>query len=155
MSTEAGPPDYEEPVFGQRLLARVADVVLMAPLVLAARFVVDGQGGAALALAVVTAYEVGMVALGGRTVGKALFGTRIVDVRTGRPPIPLQAVLRWATVAAGAVLVLLVPALAGVEVVWLWLVVLPLLKGPLHQGVHDRVARTVVVADVIEEEIAI
>lgn len=155
MSAEPGPPDYEEPVFGQRLLGRLVDVLLMAPVVAAARFLVDGRGGAAVALALVTAYEVGMVAVGGRTVGKALLGTRIVDARTGAAPIPLQAVLRWGALAAGAVVALLVPAIEGVQVAWIWIVVLPVLKGPLHQGLHDRLARTVVVADVVEEEIAI
>lgn len=155
MSAEAGPPDYEEPVFGQRLLGRLADAVLMLPVVAVVGFLVEGRGGAALALAAVTAYEVGMVSATGRTVGKVLLGTRIVDARTGAPPIPLQAVLRWSVLAGGAFVALLVPALDGIQAVWALLVVLPVLRGPLHQGVHDRVARTVVVADVIEEEIAI
>ncbi len=155
MSAAAGPPDYEEPVFGQRLLGRLADTVLMVPVVAVVGLLVDGRGGAVLALAAITASEVGMVSVGGRTVGKVLLGTRIVDARTGAPPIPLQAVLRWAVLAAGAVVALLVPALDAIQAGWVLLVVLPVLRGPLHQGVHDRVARTVVVADVIEEEIAI
>lgn len=155
MDDDAGPPDFLEPVFGQRLLARVVDLVAMAVPVLLLTWAVGGRGGRALAVAAVTVYEVVAVSVAGRTIGKALFGTRVVDATTGAPPIPLQAALRWGTLGGGAFVVLLVPALEGLEAAWFWIAALPAISGPLHRGLHDRVARTIVTADAVDEEIAI
>lgn len=149
------PPGFLEPVFGQRLLARLVDGIVMAVPVLLLTWAVGGRGGRALAVTAVTTYELVGVGLGGRTIGKALFGTRVVDARTGAPPIPLQAVLRWLVLGGGAFVALLVPALEGIELLWFWVVVLPVMRGPLHRGLHDRVARTIVTADAIEEEIGL
>ncbi|WP_195210555.1 RDD family protein [Actinomarinicola tropica] len=157
MSAEpaGAPPGFLEPVFGQRLLARLVDGIVVAGPVLLLTWAVGGRGGRALAVAAVSLYEVVAVSVAGRTVGKALFGTRVVDARTGAAPIPLQAVLRWMVLAGGAFVALLVPALEGLEVVWFWIAVLPVMSGPLHRGLHDRAARTIVTADAIDEEIAI
>lgn len=152
---DGAPPGFLEPVFGQRLLARVVDGTIVVVPVLLLTWAVGGRGGRALAVAAVTVYEVVAVSVGGRTIGKALFGTRVVDARTGVPPIPLQAAIRWAVLGGGAFVALLVPALEGIEVPWFWLAALPVMSGPLHRGFHDRASRTIVTADAIEDEIAL
>lgn len=149
------PPGFLEPVFGQRLLARVVDLLVVLVPVLVLTWAVEGRGGRALAVAAVTLYEVAAIGLAGRTIGKAVFGTRVVDAVSGGPPITLQAVLRWSVLAGGAYLALLVPALEGIEAPWFWIAAMPLVSGPLHRGFHDRAARTIVTADAIDEEIAI
>jgi uncharacterized RDD family membrane protein YckC len=141
-----GPPFYREPTFGQRLLARLIDLVALLPLSLLAGAVAAGRASTLLAMALTGSYEVGFVATRGRTLGKVVVGTQVVDRSTGVMPTPRQAVLRWLVVAGGSLLALAVtdPDLGELGGIWALVVLLPILRPPLHRGVHDIVAGTVV-----------
>jgi uncharacterized RDD family membrane protein YckC len=83
-------------------------------------------------------YEIVPIALWGRTPGKVVVGTRVVGMDDGRVPGWKRSLLRWA-----------LPALAWrIKVVgWVLPLVLrgTLVTDPLRQGVHDKLAGTIVV----------
>ena len=100
---------------------------------------------------VVAAYQIVSVALSGRTIGKLVAGTRVVALGSGATPGWSPAVLRWAVPAIVSLGSLiqgdglvggLASMLSGVVTI---VVYVGLLKEPLRQGVHDKVAGTVVV----------
>jgi uncharacterized RDD family membrane protein YckC len=143
------PPFYREPTFGQRLLARLIDLVVLVPLGVLASAVADGRASALVGIVLTGLYEVGFVARQGRTLGKVMLGTQIVDRSSGALPGLRQAALRWLAVAAGSLLALVITesslnVLEGVWSLWALVVLLPILRPPLHRGVHDIVAGTVV-----------
>jgi uncharacterized RDD family membrane protein YckC len=85
------------------------------------------------------AYELVPTALWGRTFGKALLGLRVEPIaQPGRPPGFARAFVRWLVTAA----ILTVPyvGLLGYLVVVGWVLV-----DPRRQGLHDKLAGTVVV----------
>ena len=99
----------------------------------------------------VAAYEIVGVALWGRTIGKLVASTRVVALESGSTPGWSQACLRWAVPAivslgarfqgnglAGG----LASMVSGVLTI---VVYVGVLREPLRQGVHDKVAGTVVV----------
>jgi uncharacterized RDD family membrane protein YckC len=80
-------------------------------------------------------YEALPTAAWGRTLGKALFGLRVVDRRSKRPPALARSLVRWLTYQLSMLL------LVGV---------FGLLRGltdrPWRRGWHDRAGRTLVAA---------
>lgn len=130
-----------------RFVARVADVVLIllptwligVPLLLGW----VGDSGTtvvvvfALGWAVVVGYEAWLTAATGQTVGKRAVGIRVVDVESGAPPGRNASLLR---AALPPILGILIPAFGWV-IPYLWAV-----WDPHRRGLHDRLARTRVVA---------
>jgi uncharacterized RDD family membrane protein YckC len=89
----------------------------------------------ALVLAVV---EIVPTALWGRTPGKAMLGTRCVDIDTGGPPGMIRSLFRG----------LLLHAWVGIPIVGWMLptaIVVTTVLAPSGRGVHDRLAGTLVV----------
>jgi len=83
------------------------------------------------------AYHIGFTVSFGQTPGKMLMGTRVLKERTARIPDLGSAALRW--VVPGIFVFL--PGVSVISVViYGWL-----LFDGLRRGLHDRVARTVVV----------
>ena len=141
---------------GRRLLGAAVDVAVWTIMDLGLTYSVlsgddAGVAHAVMMPAVTAAYEIVSVALWGRTIGKLVAGTRVVALESGAIPGWSRAILRWAVpwiaglgpfipedgLAAG-----LVAAAAGVLTIFVYV---GLLKEPLRQGVHDKVAGTVVV----------
>jgi uncharacterized RDD family membrane protein YckC len=140
------PRGYREPTFGQRLLARLVDGLVLLPLVALMGLGLDGRARAGVVLLVGAAYEIGLVARDGRTLGKRALGLRIMAVADGALPTPRQAGWRWLVPAAGSLVALLLPGLGALTGLVPLAVYLPILHGPLHRGLHDRVAGTIVSA---------
>jgi len=138
------PPGFVEPTFGRRIGGALVDLAVLFVPVLLLRSGLEGGLGATAALVVVAAYHVVLTARDGRTLGKAAVRTKVVDVDTGAVPSLGQAARRWLTVIAGSLVAAVIPALDLVAAIYGLVVLLPILSGPLHRGIHDRVASTVV-----------
>ena len=141
---------------GRRLLGAVVDGAIWLAVGTGLSYAGLFGDGAAVARAVtmagvIAAYEIVSVALWGRTIGKLVAGTRVVALESVATPGWSRAVLRWAVPAivslgsrfqgdglAGG----LAAMVSGVVTI---VVYIGLLKEPLRQGVHDKVAGTVVV----------
>jgi uncharacterized RDD family membrane protein YckC len=125
---------------GRRAAARAVDAGLLAGAGLAVGGVTGfGVGWFAFQLLLVAAYLVGLDTRLGTTVGKALFGLRVVggDGRDRRPTVA-EAARREAFVLLGAV-PFLGPVLGPVA----WSVVAwSIHRDPRGQGIHDRFAGT-------------
>jgi uncharacterized RDD family membrane protein YckC len=146
---EGAPPGFVEPMFGQRLLAALVDGLLLGGvgLLLRAAFGLPRNELVVVAtMAMAAAYSIACTTLTGRTVGKRVLGTRVVDATTGRPPHVGAATTRWLVISGGAVVVGLAPAFEPLAGVWCLVALLPILGRPLHRGLHDRAAGTVVTA---------
>ena len=92
-------------------------------------------------------YAVPSTAASGRTFGKLAVGTRVVALRTLRPPRLTISLLRWA-VLAGPTVVLHAAANGsewGIASLATAVVVAPILWDVLRRGLHDRAAGTVVI----------
>jgi uncharacterized RDD family membrane protein YckC len=83
-------------------------------------------------------YTVLLTKLKGQTLGKMAVGIKVVHTLDGSLPTWGHAIARWALPAAAA----LVPSVGGL--CWL-LIYLWILWDPNRQGLHDKVAKTVVV----------
>jgi uncharacterized RDD family membrane protein YckC len=92
-------------------------------------------------------YVVPSTAAHGRTLGKLAAGTRVVDVRTMRPPAPRLSLLRWAVLAGPTIVLALVAGDARTGVAWLGtsVVLAPITWDVLRRGLHDRAAGTLVI----------
>ena len=90
-------------------------------------------------LAVTAVYQIGFIVWRGQTPGKMAAKTKVVDEETGALPGPGPAAARWLIPAAGQFLPGVVSFVA-LFVTYGWL-----LRDPRRQGIHDKVARTVVV----------
>jgi uncharacterized RDD family membrane protein YckC len=95
-------------------------------------------------------YFVGLWTSGLRaTLGMRLLGLRILGAATAGPLSINDAVLRWLALTGALAILALVPGVGAYIgfVVLLWTLVLLISTGthPLHQGLHDRWARSVVV----------
>lgn len=132
---------------GRRLGARLLDGLVLLPVtfVLIGLFadvrlddaILDVPGWVRWALwLVVVGYEVVLIALSGQTIGKRWMGIRVVDAVTGAVPNLDQSVRRALPSMLGAV-----PIIGGVA----FLLYLPALWDPRRQGLHDRLAATIVV----------
>jgi len=141
------PPHFLEPSFGQRLVARLVDAVIVISVVTVLGVVAEGRARAAGGLVLAALYEIILVSRRGQTVGKMALGIRIVDRSTGSRPSVGQAVTRWLAVAAGSLVALVVPAVGTIAAVYTVVVLVPVLGPPLHLGLHDRAARTIVTSE--------
>jgi uncharacterized RDD family membrane protein YckC len=142
------PPWFAEPTFGQRLLAAIVDGLLIGGVALGFDRLLGG-GSRFLPPLIVALYTVGAVALTGRTVGKRLLGLRVADLVDGTTPDLRAATIRWAVPAAPALasaLLQLSGPVAGSLSLLTLVVYLGILRGPLHRGLHDHAAGTVVSA---------
>ena len=138
------PPGFVEPTFGQRLVARLIDAVVVLPAIVVIAAVTNGVVRGALGLAGVATYEIALVARRGQTLGKMAMGTRIVDRTSGALPSVQQAAARWIVLIAGSVVALLIPEIEPFEILYTLAVLVPVLRPPLHRGLHDLAAGTVV-----------
>jgi uncharacterized RDD family membrane protein YckC len=98
-----------------------------------------------IGVTIIALYRIGLVATRGRTIGKALVGTRVADATTGGMPAIDQATLRWLLEGGVAAFISLVVgvrtpigAFAGIAVL------LPIVLRPDRRGLHDLAARTIV-----------
>jgi uncharacterized RDD family membrane protein YckC len=144
------PVGFRAPTFGQRLLGRLIDTVVLMVLVtvaiaLASMVATDGMLPV-VGLLVAAAYEIVLVALRGQTVGKMAMGTCIIDRDSGALPYLGQATTRWLVVAAGSLAATALPLLEPVVPVYAVVVLGPILQRPLHRGLHDRASGTLVTA---------
>jgi uncharacterized RDD family membrane protein YckC len=131
---------------GRRLAARLLDGLVLSPILLVLLAIFGtGPSGATLQLpdavyriywVVAVAYEIGMIALRGQTVGKRWMGIAVVDATTGAVPNLDQSARR-----AAPVLIQIIPFI-GIFGVVFWLTAL---WRPRRQGLHDSLAATVVV----------
>jgi uncharacterized RDD family membrane protein YckC len=135
-------PDwFVEPTFGQRVLARLLDgLVLLVPATLLV--VLPGTATLVVGFVLHAVYETMLVARNGQTLGKAALGLRVVDADEGTTPSVAQAITRWALLLGIPTLLTLGPRPAGLayDVVLFALVLRP----PLHRGPHDYAAGTIV-----------
>jgi uncharacterized RDD family membrane protein YckC len=88
--------------------------------------------------AVALVYEVVMIALLGRTVGKMAMGTRVVRLVDGERP-------GWSDATMRALVPLSLGAIPRVGIVLAVLVYSMAMWNPLRQGLHDKAAGTLVV----------
>lgn len=133
--------------FGARFGARTVDGLILVVPQLVLWSVLGLSGGAILAISAVVsaAYEIPQLALRGQTVGKRLFGVRVVSIHGGGNPLWPQAFVRWALPSILAVSP--APALRDVAGLWAIAVYLPLFFDPFRRGLHDRAAGTRAVRD--------
>ncbi len=135
---------YVEPTFGQRLIARVIDALITLIAAPVIRPVVHGRARAGVAIVLVAAYEIYFVSTRGRTPGKMAMGTQVFDASSGATPTFQQATVRWLTVIAVAIVAVPVSAVGWVAGLYTIVVLAPVLRPPLHRGLHDLAAGTVV-----------
>ena len=124
---------------GPRAAARAVDTVLLAGTGLALGAVIGfGYNWFAVQLVLVVTYLVGLTAIRGATLGKALLGLRVVAGNGYRRPTAAEAAKREAFALIGAVPVVgpLLALVGWSAVAW-----------SIHKGdaIHDRVAGTDVV----------
>ena len=142
---EGAPDWFVEPTFGQRLLAAFVDGFLflgIATLLLRLPLGLATQRG--LMTAGTALYLILATALTGRTLGKKVFGLRVVEHATGELCGLRAAVIRWAVPAVPALISWVSPTVASYTAWFSFVVFLPILKGPQHRGIHDLVAGTIV-----------
>jgi uncharacterized RDD family membrane protein YckC len=148
----AAPEDDRLASVGQRVVGFLADLALAGTVLLTPSMLLQGAVTAEdlgpglsrlvalVAFTFLALYELVPTALWGRTPGKAIVGTRVVGIGDGQVPGWRRAILRWA-----------LPALAfQVHVVgWALAILLRavLVADPLHRGVHDKLAGTIVVRE--------
>jgi uncharacterized RDD family membrane protein YckC len=143
------PPTTTLASVGRRFAARLLDGVVLLPiwLVLVLSFGGSPASDGAFQIpdtalrvfwVVGAAYEIGLIALTGQTLGKRWMGIRVVDATTGAVPNLDQAGRRAAPTLLG-----IVPFLGTLAP----LLYVPALWQPRRQGLHDSLAATVVVRD--------
>jgi uncharacterized RDD family membrane protein YckC len=141
------PPWFRTPTFGARITAAIVDWLILLPFLAATRALPGQLIDVAAGLGVGCAYSAGCVAARGRTPGKQLLDLYVLDATTGQRLAPGAAVTRWFILAGGpTAFATLVP---GLRPLWMLLgvaVVAPILLSPLHQGLHDRAAHSLVSA---------
>jgi uncharacterized RDD family membrane protein YckC len=128
---------------GSRLLARTLDVLLVAAAVLsllavAGTYPNDPSAilpGIVWLVFLSAAYEVTLVGTRGQTIGKMVLHIRIAALPDGGVPGFGRAALRWA-----------VPVVMNVVPFAGLLAYVPIMFDPVRQGVHDKMAGTVVVS---------
>ena len=126
--------------FGQRLVARIIDSVLIAiPLIIysvtrdtiGARGVVLSYG---LLLGISVFNDVVLTTITGGTAGKLLVGTRTVRLQDRQPVTAGIAGRRWAAM----IVMSFIPFLGLIDDLWIF-------TGQMRQTLHDKFAETIVV----------
>jgi uncharacterized RDD family membrane protein YckC len=139
------PPWYREPTFGQRLSASLADgLLLLAVGAVVSHVVRSTTPFRVVMLGITGLYVVGGVALTGRTIGKRLLSLRVVDLGTGELPDLRAAVVRWFVPVVPSLAAIALPGLGRITGVAALAIYWGVLRGPLHRGLHDHAAGTVV-----------
>ena len=134
---------------GQRIGARLIDVVIIVVVVFVVIFAIVGAGatefsigGLLLGIAFGFAYEVVTTALLGGTPGKLILGLKVVTADTGVTPVGWQpAIMRWLPSLAGNIpLIGFIVSLVIfiLSLVWLF-------NDPKRQTVYDKVGNTYVI----------
>ena len=98
-----------------------------------------------LGVALSATYEIGGVAIWGRTLGKLLVGTRVVSLESEDIPDWSGAGRRWILPATVGIVAIAAPPVGLFASVASIAIYAPVLWDPLRQGLHDRMAGTVVV----------
>lgn len=129
--------------FGQRVLARTLDGFLVGVLTIPLSATVPGRLGLLASVVVLLVYEGAMTQLFDATAGKLVMGTRIHGA-DNTSASGLRAALRFGLVALGTVIAAAV-AVPMIAVGWVVIIGAPVMFGPTHRGVHDRLASTTVV----------
>ncbi|MCU0269925.1 MAG: RDD family protein [Acidimicrobiales bacterium] len=139
---------------GQRGIARVLDeLLLFVPFTIASLSFLTLEDGQlegevpvwflAVQVAVGVLYEVVLLALWGRTLGKHVLGVRVARFTDGERPRWTQALLRVLLVTAAVVAVdAVLPGLGALAAVGIYLTAL---RDPMRRGWHDHAGGTVVV----------
>jgi uncharacterized RDD family membrane protein YckC len=135
---------------GWRILGYAVDAVVLTNILFALRASPGGRTIAWLFGVGLTAiYTVAPVAVWGRTVGKWLAGTQVVDRDTGRVPTWPAAGLRWLVPAVAAFVAIQIQVGLSVTGPWFTAYLAVIYGGVLwdgrRRGVHDLAARTVVI----------
>lgn len=150
---------------GRRFLGFLLDAALLTAVSLIVHRVFDPGARrpllVSLAMTVVIAsYQVITIACWGRTIGKTVVGTRVVAAVDHSTPGWRRAALRWAVVSGPLFVAVWLQRGIGqwigpiVGDVWMIVVYVGVLRHPLRQGLHDRVAGTLVVEDINGEPTA-
>ena len=147
---------------GRRLLGFLLDAALLIAVSLIVHRVFDPGSRRPLLISLammvlVASYQIVTIACWGRTIGKTVVGTRVVAAVDQSTPGWRRATLRWAVVVGPLFITVWLPRGIGrwidpiVGNVWMIVVYVGVLSHPLHQGLHDRVAGTLVVEDLNRE----
>lgn len=131
------------PTFGQRFGGRLLDGLITFPVFLALHVALSGAGLRAVVFVIAAAYEIVGISVWGQTIGKRIVGTRVVSVVSDELQ-PAQAVVRFVAYG-GIAFVFTTFGLFVVAELWAFLVIAPIIRPPLHRGLHDLAARTIVV----------
>jgi uncharacterized RDD family membrane protein YckC len=131
------------PTFGQRLGGRLLDGLLLVPVFALSAILFSGTAFDLVVVALAAVYDIGGVATWGRTLEKRIVGTRVVSI-SSESLRPWQAVVRFAVYAVPIFVCSAVGSRIGTEA-WALIVLLPVLRPPLHRGLHDLAARTIVI----------
>ena len=141
---------------GRRFLGFLVDAVLLTVVSLIVHRVLDPGSRRTLLVSlgmmvVVASYEIVAIACWGRTIGKTVVGTRVVAAADHSAPGWHRATLRWAVVVGPLFFTVWLPRGIGQWIdpilgnIWMIVVYVGVLSHPLRQGLHDRVAGTLVV----------
>lgn len=142
---DGAPPWFGEPSFGQRLGAAFVDgFVFLGLAYLLVRITLPLGAQRGLMTVATALYLILTTVLTGRTIGKRVFGIKVVDFATGELCGLRSAILRWLVPAGPALIGWISPAVASYTAWFSFVVFLPVLRGPQHRGLHDLVAGTIV-----------
>lgn len=147
---------------GRRLLGFLLDAALLTAVSLIVHRLFDPGSRRPLLVSLammvlVASYQIVTIARWGRTIGKTVVGTRVVAATDHSTPGWRRATLRWAVVVGPLFVTVWLPRGIGrwidpiVGNVWMIVVYVGVLRHPLRQGLHDRVAGTLVVEDITRE----
>jgi len=131
------------PTFGQRLIGRILDSLIALPVFVLLALALSGFVSQVIPFTIAAAYEIVAIAVWGQTVGKWLVGTRVVSTVSDTLQ-PEQAVVRFLAYGGLGFLLTALGAHLVAELVT-FVIILPVLRSPLHRGLHDMAARTIVV----------
>jgi len=133
---------FVAPTFGQRLGGRVLDSLFLAPVFAVLALVAHGATFWIVGSALIACYEIAGEVISGQTLGKRIVGTRVVSISSGslrKWQAVTRALCYWAPTLFFLAIGLQLPTDA-----WTAIVILPILRPPLHRGLHDFAARTIV-----------
>jgi uncharacterized RDD family membrane protein YckC len=125
--------------YGQRLLARIIDVVIMAAVTIPIFLSIDSGltliatlEGFMLAYSILN--DVVLTTVKGGTIGKLIVGTRVVQLEDRQPVRAGAAFKRWVTMLVFNFL----PVVGIIDPIWIF-------TGRMRQTLHDKIVETIVV----------